>query len=191
MLRRLTYCIVALVVLLIVAAGVVLGLAATTRTVDQARDIGEKAKDPALIEKGRYLAIAGDCTACHTAKDGFDFAGGLPLATPFGTIYATNITPDAETGIGGWTAGRFEAAMVEGGSFWHPLYPAMPYTSYHLVARDDLDALYAYFMSLRPIAAPAKPNELAFPFDIRLLMQGWNLFFLERGVFRPDPAKSA
>jgi mono/diheme cytochrome c family protein len=179
-----------LVALAILAVAVVLGLAANARTVDESRDIGEKAKDAALIEKGRYLAIAGDCTACHTDKGGFEFAGGLPLETPFGTIFATNITPDGKTGIGGWTAGRFEAAMVEGGSFWHPLYPAMPYTSYHLVARDDIDALYAYFMSLKPVDAPAKPNALAFPFDIRLLMQGWNLFFLDRGVFRPDPAKS-
>jgi mono/diheme cytochrome c family protein len=190
MLRGFLKWIAALIALAIVAAAVVLGLAANARTVDRARDIGAKAKDPAFIERGRYLAVAGDCAACHTAEGGVEFAGGLPLKTPFGTIYATNITPDTKTGIGGWTAGRFEAAMVEGGAFWHPLYPAMPYTSYHLVTRDDLDALYAYFMSLKPVDAPAKPNALAFPFGIRLLLQGWNLLFLDRGPFQPSPAKS-
>ena len=161
-----------------------------THRVDVSRDIGQRARDPVLIEKGRYLAVAADCVSCHTADGGFDFAGRRPLDTPFGTIYSDNITPDPETGIGGWTAGRFEAALVEGRDDQRQLYPAMPYTSFHLIARDDIDALYAYFMSLKPIATPAKANALSFPFDIRALMLGWNLLFLDRGAYQLDAAKT-
>lgn len=144
------------------------------------------------IAAGRYLAVAGDCTSCHTAEGGETFAGGRPIDTPFGTIYSTNITPDDGTGIGGMSSADFYRIMAHGAdNALTPLYPAMPYTSFHLISRDDSDNLHAYFMNLPAIAAPAKPDDLEFPFDLRPLMFGWNLLFAERGPFQPDPLKDA
>jgi mono/diheme cytochrome c family protein len=148
---------------------------------------------PELIESGRYLAIAGDCTACHTKPGGKPFAGGLPLATPIGPIMATNITPSKTYGIGNYTLGQFAAALRRGvrGDGAH-LYPAMPYTAYAQMSDDDTRALYAYFMNgVEPVDEPSPPTDLPFPFNIRLMMAGWNLLFLDSGPFKPDPAKSA
>ena len=148
--------------------------------------------DEEAIAAGRYLAVAGDCASCHTAVGGEAFAGGRAIDTPFGTIYSPNITPDAETGIGGMSSADFYRIMVYGAdSVLAPLYPAMPYTSFHLISRDDSDNLHGYFMSLPAVEATVKPDDLAFPFDLRPLMFGWNLMFAERGAFEPDPLKDA
>jgi mono/diheme cytochrome c family protein len=150
------------------------------------------ARDPATVAAGKYLAAAGDCASCHTAKGGEAFAGGRPLATPFGTIYSANITPDLKTGIGDLTSAQFYQLMVYGAdSPLAPLYPAMPYTSFHNVTREDSDALLAYFMSVPAVERPATPNEMAFPFNIRPLMFGWNLLFASRKPFKKDPGKDA
>ncbi len=144
-----------------------------------------------LIRRGEYLAIAGDCVACHTAPGGRPFAGGLALPTPIGAIVATNITPSKLHGIGNYTLAQFSAAMRLGvradGEY---LYPAMPYTAYAKVTDDDVDALYAYFMQKVP-AVDATPvlTSLPFPFNIRLSMVAWNLLFLDSKPFVPDPAK--
>jgi mono/diheme cytochrome c family protein len=134
-----------------------------------------------LVAKGRYLARAADCGACHVAEDGVALAGGLPMETPFGTIYGTNITPSKTHGIGGWESDDLYRAMVYGinpdGSH---LYPAMPYTSYHHMPREDIDAIYAYLMTQRPIEKPNRSPDLAFPFNIRPAIAFWNL------MFRPD-----
>ncbi len=107
----------------------------------------------AQIVRGQYLAAAADCYACHTVRGGAAYAGGLEMATPFGSLYAPNITPDRDTGIGTWSADDFWRTMHDGrsrdGSF---LYPAMPYTNYTKVTRADSDAIYAYVMSLAPVA---------------------------------------
>ena len=148
------------------------------------------ARDPATIAAGKYLAAAGDCASCHTAKGGEAFAGGRPLATPFGTIYSTNITPDPKTGIGDLNSAQFYQLMAFGAdSPLAPLYPAMPYTSFHNVTREDSDALFSYFMSVLAVERPATPNEMAFPFNIRPLMFGWNLLFASRRPFEKDPDK--
>lgn len=151
------------------------------------------ANDSALIQRGHYLATAGDCIACHSAPGGKPMAGGLPLATPLGPIYSTNITPSKTHGIGNYTQEQFDAALRRGvradGSH---LYPAMPYTAYAKVTDDDMKALYAYFMQgVTPVdSAPAKTTALPFPFNIRLSMAGWNLLYLDSKPYVADPSKS-
>lgn len=143
--------------------------------------------DAQKIERGRYLARAADCAACHTAPQGASFAGGVPLASPFGTFYGTNITPDKKHGIGQWSADDFYKALHDGVTPDKHLYPAMPYTSYRGLSRGDSDAIYAYLMQLKPAAVPNKPHELSFPYNIRLAMAGWNLLFLKDQL--PDASK--
>lgn len=145
----------------------------------------------ATIERGRLVAAAGDCAVCHTAPNGAKNAGGLPLETPFGTIYSTNITPDVDTGIGNWSYAAFERAMREGiHRDGRRLYPAFPYTAFAKISEGDMRALYAYLMSAEPVRAQAPKTELAFPFNVRPLMAGWNLLFHRNEPFQTDPARS-
>src|SRR5574340_700861 len=146
-----------------------------------------------LVRRGEYLAVAGDCVACHTAPGGKPFAGGLALATPICDIIATNITPSKTHGIGDYTLAQFSAALRLGvRADGARLYPAMPYTAYAKVTDDDTRALYAYFMrKVAPVDATPAPTRLPFPFDIRWSMAAWNLLFLDSKPFAPDPAKSA
>lgn len=149
--------------------------------------------DAQAIERGRYLATAGDCIACHSVPGGKPMAGGLALATPLGAIVATNITPSKTHGIGNYTLKQFSDAMRLGvRADGAHLYPAMPYTAYAKVTDDDTAALYAYFMhGVDAVdAAPAKQTDLPFPFNIRLSMAGWNLLFLDTKPFVADASKS-
>jgi mono/diheme cytochrome c family protein len=145
-----------------------------------------------LLKKGEYLARAGDCIACHTAREGKTFAGGLPMKTPFGTLYTSNITPDPQTGIGTWSSDQFYRMMHDGrfpdGGL---VYPAMPFGSYTKVTREDSDAIYAYLRSVPPVKQVNKPHELTFPFNNRSLIIGWRTLFFNEGEFKPDPTKSA
>jgi nicotinate dehydrogenase subunit B len=146
----------------------------------------------AALARGRQLAAAGDCAACHTAPGGLPNAGGLAIDTPFGAIHSTNITPDAESGIGRWSYGAFERAMRQGiHQDGRQLYPAFPYTAFASMAEEDLQALYAYLMSQPAVAARTPPNTLAFPFSLRPLLAGWNALFLRQARFQADPARSA
>lgn len=146
---------------------------------------------PQLIAQGRYLALAGDCAACHTAPGGRAFAGGLALATPFGSITASNITPDRTTGIGAWSEAAFARALRQGISRdGHNLYPAMPYTAYTRLTDADIHALKAYIDSLAPVQQVNPANRLAFPFNIRALLRVWNLLFFSDARFATDTAKS-
>ena len=149
--------------------------------------------DPALVERGRYLAQVGDCVACHTAKGGTPMAGGLALATPFGTVWSTNITPDLKTGIGSWSFGAFDRAMRKGVSRdGHRLYPAMPYPSFAKVHEEDMRALWAYLSKgLAPVDKANRAAEMRFPFGIRLGLAYWNAAFLDTTPFVPDPHKDA
>ncbi len=148
--------------------------------------------DADLVERGRYVALAGDCMPCHTGAPKEEFAGGLGLNTPFGTIYSPNITPDDATGIGKWTFDDFKRAVHDGiradGAY---LYPAMPYTAFTKIEDDDLKALWAFLRSLKPINKPQKANGLGFPFNIRDMMFFWRVLFFDEGTFKPDKAKSA
>ena len=145
-----------------------------------------------LVARGAVLAGAGNCASCHTVKGGADFAGGLALATGFGTIYSSNITPDPETGIGRWSEAAFARALHDGvardGSH---LFPAFPFDHFTKVTDEDLTALYAYLMTQKPVQAAQKPSTLPFPLNIRLLQAGWKLLFLHGGVYQPDPTKTA
>jgi len=136
-----------------------------------------------VVARGKYLAEAADCAACHTAPGGAPFAGGLAMPSGFGTIYATNITPDPDNGIGRWSADDFWQALHDGRRRdGQPLYPAMPYTSYRGMTRGDADAIYAYLMQLRPMKVANRQTKLDFPYDIRLGMMGWNLLFLRNSL---------
>nr|WP_242539086.1 cytochrome c [Trinickia acidisoli] len=144
-----------------------------------------------LVKRGEYLARAGDCIACHTADKSRPFAGGLPIGTPFGTLYTPNITPDPDTGIGRWTDADFVRAMQQGiGKGGEHLYPAFPYAEYTRVTERDVLAIRAYLNTLTPIRYTPPRNELSFPFNQRWLMFFWNLFNFHEGRFVPDPKQS-
>ncbi|BEP65721.1 MULTISPECIES: molybdopterin cofactor-binding domain-containing protein [unclassified Variovorax] len=144
------------------------------------------------IERGRVLAALGDCAVCHTAPGGAPNAGGRAMDTPFGTLYTTNLTPDAETGLGRWSFSAFQRAMREGVSRdGHHLYPAFPYTAFAKTSDDDLQALYAYFMAMPAVRAPTPKSELKFPFNLRPLMAGWNALFHDPAPLPPVPTQSA
>ncbi len=144
-----------------------------------------------IINRGEYLARAGDCVACHTEINGSEFAGGRAMPTPFGNLYAPNITPDDETGIGLWTSEDFYRMMHEGVSKDGTLlYPAMPFANYTKVTRKDSDAIYAYLMSVPPVRHENRPHELRFPFNQRELLIGWRTLYFRQGEFEPDPKQS-
>jgi mono/diheme cytochrome c family protein len=148
--------------------------------------------DTALVKRGRDLAAIGNCNDCHTVRGGKDFAGGLPVPTPFGAIYSSNITPDAETGIGRWPEAAFRRAMRSGvNRDGQHLYPTFPYDHFTNVTDEDDRALYAYLMTRQPVRAPARQNQLSFPLDQRFVIAGWKLLFLRHGTYQPDPAQSA
>ena len=145
----------------------------------------------ATIARGKLLAAAGDCVVCHTAPSGMPFAGGLKLETDFGTIVTSNITPDNETGIGRWSYPAFARAMRDGvGRDGRHLYPAFPYTAFAKVNEPDMQALYAYMMSLDPVRHTPPESKLKFPYNIRPALAGWNALFQDRSAFTPDQAQS-
>ncbi|NWD61245.1 cytochrome c [Pseudomonas sp. IPO3774] len=131
-----------------------------------------------LVKQGEYLARAGDCVACHTAKGGKPFAGGLPMETPIGTIYSTNITPD-KTGLGDYSFEDFDQAVRHGvAKNGSTLYPAMPYPSYARVTESDMQALYAYFMKgVEPVAQVNKDSDIPWPLSMRWPLAGWRWMF--------------
>ncbi len=147
--------------------------------------------DPDLAIRGEYLARVGDCTACHTNPGGKLFAGGRAMLTPFGTLYTTNITPDAEAGIGRWTSDDFYRTMHAGRSAdGGLLYPAMPFGSYTKVTRSDSDAIFAYLKSVPAVAQRDRPNDLRFPYDNRSLILGWRTLYFGEATYEPDATKS-
>lgn len=150
------------------------------------------AGDFAQIERGRYLVQAGDCQSCHTDENGPPFAGARAIATPFGTLYSRNITPDPATGIGGWSDEDFYRAMHEGisrdGSH---LYPAFPYPWYTKMTRADVAAIKSYLDTVTPVRQIVPPNKLNWPMSWRALVGVWNHLFFDEGEFQPDANKSA
>lgn len=149
--------------------------------------------DAALVQRGQYLAVAGDCIACHTAPGGKPFAGGLEMKMPIGTIYSTNITPDKTNGIGSYSFAQFDRAVRHGvAPGGKHLYPAMPYPSYVRVTPEDMHALYAYFMAgVKPEATPNRESSMVWPMTIRWPMAIWNWLFVRDTTFTPDPKQSA
>ncbi|NND49550.1 MAG: cytochrome c, partial [Rhizobiales bacterium] len=143
-----------------------------------------------LVKQGQKLVSIGGCASCHQPRSGAGLSGGVRLETPFGAVISTNITPDPETGIGAWSQAAFIRAMREGvdrtGRY---LYPVFPFDHYTLASDEDIAAIYAYLMSQPAVEAPPRENQLEFPFNIRWLMAGWNMLFLENGPYRADPAR--
>jgi len=148
--------------------------------------------DSAQVKRGRDLAAIGNCNDCHTARGAKDFAGGLAVPTPFGTIYSSNITPDAETGIGRWSEAAFRRAMQSGvDREGRHLYPTFPYDHFTNVSDDDNRALYAFLMTRQPVRAQPRENQLSFPLNQRAVVAGWKLLYLRHGTYQPDATKSA
>ena len=149
-------------------------------------------KGASLIERGQYLARAADCEVCHTAEGGAPFAGGRAFVLPFGTLYSTNITPDKETGIGGYSDADFLNAIHKGIAPGNEkLYPAMPFASYTYMTDADAGAIKAYLFSLKPVHAPDRENTLSFPFNQRALMGVWALLFNPDQRFEPRTQRDA
>ncbi len=142
-------------------------------------------------DRGRYLAVLGDCEGCHASPGGKSLAGGQPLISPFGKLYSSNITPDRATGIGNWSAEDFYRAMHSGirpdGAH---LYPAFPFAYFTHLGRADTDALYAYLRRQPPVNQAQPPDALTFPFSIRWLMTFWDTLFLDTSPIQPDARQS-
>jgi mono/diheme cytochrome c family protein len=148
--------------------------------------------DAAQVARGAYLARAGNCAGCHTARGGAPYAGGRGIETPFGSVYASNLTPDAATGIGRWTSEHFWRALHLGRSRdGRMLYPAFPYPNYTLVTREDADALYAFFMSLPPVRQANRTHALRFPYSTQPALAVWRALYFRAGRFAKDAARSA
>lgn len=140
-----------------------------------------------LVEAGRYVAVTGDCIACHSTPGGKSFAGGLAMATPIGTIYSTNITPDKATGIGNYTLDEFDRTIrhgiVPGGG---TMYPAMPYPSYAKLTDDDTQALYAYFLhGVEPATAANRASDIVWPLSMRWPLAIWRKTFVKQKTEPP------
>ena len=146
---------------------------------------------PELVARGEYLARAGNCMGCHTARGGEPYAGGRGIETPFGTVYSSNLTPDAATGLGNWTPALFWRALHNGRSLdGRLLYPAFPYTNYTLVKREDADALYAYLRSLKPVSQANRAHGLSFPFNTQPALAVWRALYFSPSRPTDDTAKS-
>jgi mono/diheme cytochrome c family protein len=145
-----------------------------------------------LVARGAYLVRAGDCIGCHTARGGEPYAGGRGIETPFGTVFAPNLTPDPETGLGRWSADDFWHALHDGRARdGRLLYPAFPYPNYTRVTRADADAMHAYLRSLAPVVQPNLPHTLRFPFDLQAALAVWRALYFEPGVYLSDASRSA
>ncbi len=188
--RRLLWAAIAIGAAAVVATGAVVALQlASGKTGGPVQAVKASAD---VVSHGKYLAEASDCAACHSAPNGAPFAGGLAMQSGFGTIYATNITPDPDSGIGRWTPDDFWRALHDGTRRdGQPLYPAMPYTSYRGMTRQDSDAIYAWLMQLKPMKVANRQTELTFPYNIRLGMLGWNLLFLSDAIPASSTGNSA
>ena len=139
---------------------------------------GKRSFDAGLIARGARLSAIGNCATCHTGPGGKSFAGGLPLKTPFGVIYSTNITPDADTGIGAWTEADFLRAMHDGvDRAGRNLYPAFPFDHFTRVTDEDVSAIYAYIMTRDAVPSRVPANRLTFPMNVRSLLSGWKALY--------------
>jgi mono/diheme cytochrome c family protein len=155
-------------------------------------DRAEFRATPEQVARGRYLARAGNCIACHTMRGGAPYAGGRAIETPFGTVFGSNITPDVKTGIGSWTPSHFWRAMHNGrskdGRF---LVPAFPYPNFTLVTREDSDALFAYLRTVPAVEQANREHALRFPYNTRLALAMWRALFFTPGVYAADATRSA
>jgi mono/diheme cytochrome c family protein len=154
--------------------------------------IADSTPNAAQLRRGQYLVAAGDCMSCHLRDGGEPLAGGLGLKTPFGVISSPNITSDKETGIGSWTSDQFYHAMHDGiDDEGKNLYPAFPYPWFRLVSREDDDAILAFLKTTPAVKYTPPVNELTFPLNVRSVVKGWNVLFLNSRDFRTDSSQSS
>jgi mono/diheme cytochrome c family protein len=180
------------VVIAALTGGAIAAFAVTWRPAIEAIEPPAQSFDAAVVKRGRDLAAIGNCGDCHTVAGGKAFAGGLAVPTPFGAIYSSNITPDPDTGIGRWSEAAFQRAMRSGvDRAGRHLYPTFPYDHFTNVNDEDDRALYAFLMTRSAVRAPARANDLAFPFNQRFVVAGWKLLFLKGGTYKADSTKSA
>lgn len=173
---------------LVVLVGAAVAYAVSPRALDPIERPNPQSFDKDTIERGERLALVGNCAECHTADHGEPYAGGRAIPTPFGIIYSTNITPEPQTGIGTWSREAFRRAMYRGlDRVGQHLYPAFPYQHFTKVRPEDIDAIYAHLMSLEPVRRTSPENDLQFPFNIRPLLAGWKLLYLENERFAGLP----
>lgn len=150
------------------------------------------AATPELIARGRTLATLGNCAGCHTARGGAAYAGGRAIPTPYGRVFAGNLTPDAATGIGAWSAADFWRALHHGRSRdGRALLPVFPYTNTTLVNRADSDALFAYLRSLPPVPRANDAHELSWPYGTQAAIAVWRALYFRPAMWQPDASKSA
>ncbi|MBU8976621.1 MULTISPECIES: cytochrome c [unclassified Lysobacter] len=181
-----------LLALIVLAVLLIAAATAVSRWWHSRGPVQKAAATAEQLERGRTLVLAADCAACHTADNGAPFAGGVPLASAFGTLHGTNITPDPEHGIGRYTADDFFDALTKGKARdGHPLYPAMPYVSYRRMAREDSDAMYAYLMNRPAVNVANARNDVNFPANIRTFLHGWKLLFARRDIPASSQGDSA
>jgi cytochrome c553 len=146
---------------------------------------------PGADSRGKYLVAAGDCIACHTTIGGAPFAGGRAIETPFGTVYSSNISPDAQTGIGSWSRDDFWRALHEGrGKDGRMLYPAFPYPNFTRVTREDADAMFDYLHTLPPVSRQNSAHAVRFPYNTQMALGTWRALYFRPGVFEPEKGKS-
>lgn len=152
----------------------------------------EVSADAAVVARGALLARAGNCMACHTARGGAPYAGGRRIETPFGDLYAGNLTPDDESGLGRWSREAFRRALREGiARDGRLLYPAFPYAHFTRLSDDDVDALQAFLRTVPAVRRPDTPHALRFPYNTQAALALWRLTQFEPGRFQPDPSQSA
>lgn len=192
MLRRIVFVLVGLLAVLLIGAAAVVALNLRDEAPLPPDADAPFAATPMQIERGRYLALAGNCAGCHTVRGGAAYAGGLGIGTPFGTVYASNLTPDPAHGIGSWSAAHFWRAMHNGRSKdGRLLYPAFPYPSFTRITREDSDALFAYLRSVPPAATPNTPHRLRFPYDTQAALAVWRALSFTPATFVADEAQSS
>ncbi|MBA2964075.1 MULTISPECIES: c-type cytochrome [Ramlibacter] len=147
---------------------------------------------PPSAERGAYLVKVGNCMACHTDRGGAPWAGGRPVETPFGTVYATNLTADPAHGLGRWSADEFWRALHHGRSRdGRLLYPVFPYTNYTAVTRADADAMFAYLRTVPPVARPNTPHQLRWPYSTQAALAVWRTLYFRPGTWQDQPAQAA
>ena len=144
------------------------------------------------VVRGKYLALAGNCASCHTARGGAIYAGGRAIETPFGQVFSSNLTSDTATGLGGWTPDDFWRAMHHGKSKnGRLLYPAFPYPNYTKVTRADSDALFVYLKTLPPVAQANRQHALRLPYNTQFVLAIWRALYFRPGAYQPEASRSA